>query len=325
MTLSLLLLPLLLATAPGSTAPRPSPATEVWRAGRLNLAGATLAYSERGRGETVVFVHGRLEDGRAWLPVAGPLAASYHVVTYSRRGHEPGRIAGPGPAGTPEADAEDLVTLLQAVDGEPVHVVGYGDGAVVGLLAARLKPHLVRSLVLVEPGLDEFVTDASARRAAARSRAEVAAAEKKALAAGDTLAALQAAVTGISGAPETFGRLSEESRRILADHAGLLGTPRSRPPACGDLWRVRAPVLIVADAAPDPEAAEYRDTPAPPAAAGGPGPALAADALARCLRASDRVALDPSGPMPHHLQPAALARAIREFVEQNARARLAVE
>ncbi len=46
---------------------------------------ATLAYLERGEGESVVFVHGVYSDLRTRLPQLDAFAAEYRAVAYSRR------------------------------------------------------------------------------------------------------------------------------------------------------------------------------------------------------------------------------------------------
>jgi pimeloyl-ACP methyl ester carboxylesterase len=328
------LLPLsLVATAPSgrpataslsrvtTTAATQAPADDAsatWRETRLTLSGATLVYTERGRGETVLFVHGALEDQRAWLEVAEPLAAKFHVVRYTRRGYEPGSSQ---PAGTWIAQTKDLITLLQAVDGAGVHLVGDGDGAVIALLAARERPHLVRSLTLVEPGMDGLIVDAKVRKALAREQSMAVAGVRAAVMDQDPAAAVRLATNWISGDEACHDRLPESVRAMFAEHVARESfTEYGAMPGCEDLWRVRAPALIVADAAPDPEAVEYGTASATVSRL-----VTSADALAHCIKSSRRVSMTTPGPMPQHLQPVALARLIREFAEENARTRMASE
>ena len=54
----------------------------------------------------------------------------------------------PGPI-TYDNMADDTIEFLEAAVGEPAHLIGYSDGAMVGLLVALRRPDLVRKLVLM--------------------------------------------------------------------------------------------------------------------------------------------------------------------------------
>src|SRR5437867_1006766 len=71
----------LAASFADSTKPA-SPPNEI-KSVRAN--GVTLHYIERGSGSAVVFVHGSIEDYRAWEAQMEPLAQHFHVIAYSRR------------------------------------------------------------------------------------------------------------------------------------------------------------------------------------------------------------------------------------------------
>ena len=58
------------------------------------------------------------------------------------------RPTSPGPI-TYENMAADTIAFLEQVVGERAHVIGYSDGAMVGLLVALRRPELVRKLVLM--------------------------------------------------------------------------------------------------------------------------------------------------------------------------------
>lgn len=106
----------------------------------------TLHAEEWGRGERVVLVHGSLSIGPETWAAQRPLAdLGYGLVVPDRRGL--GRSAALADAEDYVADAQDLVTLL----GQGAHLVGHSYGALGALLVAAAQPHLVRSLVVVEP------------------------------------------------------------------------------------------------------------------------------------------------------------------------------
>ena len=80
----------------------------------------------------------------------GALAEHFRVYVPERRGH--GRTADvPGPI-TYEIMAQDTVAFIEALGIERAHLVGWSDGALVGLLVALWRPELVGKLVLDGPG-----------------------------------------------------------------------------------------------------------------------------------------------------------------------------
>jgi len=117
----------------------------------IELKGASFDYVERGRGETLVLVHGSASDHRTWQGQLGPLSEHFRVIAYSRRYHFPNQpIASGNDYSMPEHIA-DLKALIDALELSPAHLVGHSYGAFVCLLLAILAPARVRSLVLTEP------------------------------------------------------------------------------------------------------------------------------------------------------------------------------
>lgn len=113
--------------------------------------GVELHYVEQGQGVPVVFVHGGLEDYRAWSQQVEAFSQHYRAIAYSRRYNYPNSGAAFGDSYSAIADAEDLAALIRKLELPPVHVVGYSYGAYAALFLAARHPELVRSLVLSEP------------------------------------------------------------------------------------------------------------------------------------------------------------------------------
>src|SRR5688500_10342490 len=102
-------------------------------------------WDAHGAGAPLVLLHPGGADSRAFDDNLEDLAARHRVYRFDRRGH--GRTPDPGgPIGF-EQMARDAIAFVEAEIGEPAHLVGHSDGATVGLLAARLRPELVRGLV----------------------------------------------------------------------------------------------------------------------------------------------------------------------------------
>jgi pimeloyl-ACP methyl ester carboxylesterase len=99
-----------------------------------------------GTGVPAVFVHGSFDWGAETFPYQRALGEGHRVIVVDRRGYGGSRsLQGEGWP----ADMHDLAELLDELG--PAHLVGQSYGAVVVLLAARLRPERVLSLVAIEP------------------------------------------------------------------------------------------------------------------------------------------------------------------------------
>jgi pimeloyl-ACP methyl ester carboxylesterase len=114
----------------------------------VDVNGLPTWHEVLGEGRPVVLLHGGFAGASSWSAQAPALArAGFRVHVPERRGH----------AHTPDVEgplsyevmADDTVAYLDRVVGGPAHLVGWSDGAVVALLAARGRPDLVDRLVLI--------------------------------------------------------------------------------------------------------------------------------------------------------------------------------
>ncbi len=118
---------------------------------QILVNGVRFHYLDQGAGVPVIFIHGGLEDYRAWDQQVAAFSQGYRAISYSRRYNFPNSGAGFGNAYSPVVDAEDLATLIGTLGLPAAHVVGHSYGAYVALLLALRHPEIVRSLVLSEP------------------------------------------------------------------------------------------------------------------------------------------------------------------------------
>jgi pimeloyl-ACP methyl ester carboxylesterase len=107
--------------------------------------GTPIAYRVSGSGDPVLLVHGSATSGADWLFVLPLLRERFTVVTMDRRGRGD---SGDGPDYAMEREAQDVLTVLDAVDGKLL--VGHSYGALCSILAAERTDRL-RRLVLYEP------------------------------------------------------------------------------------------------------------------------------------------------------------------------------
>jgi pimeloyl-ACP methyl ester carboxylesterase len=119
----------------------------------VQLGAVKTWYDEHGSGDPLVLMHGGLVDARSFEPNLGALAERFRVYTPERRGH--GHTPDvPGPI-TYQLMAEDTIAFLEAVVGEPAHLVGHSDGAFIAMLAGMQRPELVKRLVLISGGFNK--------------------------------------------------------------------------------------------------------------------------------------------------------------------------
>lgn len=116
----------------------------------LRVNDIELFYERAGEGESVVLTHGAWTDGRTWQAVTDRLVDRFEVVIWDRRGHSRSRDGiGSGSVGE---DAADLAALIEALTTDPVHVVGNSAGGNVVLNLVTMRPDLVKTAAVHEPG-----------------------------------------------------------------------------------------------------------------------------------------------------------------------------
>ncbi|WP_232835788.1 alpha/beta fold hydrolase [Actinocorallia populi] len=124
--------------------------------------GVRLAVREYGAGgrATVVLVHGYPDTQEVWEPVAGLLAAEFHVVTYDVRGAGGSSRPRRTKAYVMENLADDLRAVADAVSPDrPVHLVGHDWGSVQGwgaVTGGRLPGRIASFTSISGPCIEHF-------------------------------------------------------------------------------------------------------------------------------------------------------------------------
>lgn len=203
-----------------------------------------MAYVERGAGPTVVLVHGSLNDYRYWTPQLESLSSRFRVVSVSLRHYYPEPWNGVGEFSYTR-HARDLVALIEGLNAGPVYLVGWSRGGNVAVAMTRMRPDLVRKLVLMDPALYELApapSDAPKEDPRiARIKATQVFFQKS-----DIEGGLQYFVDGVNG-PGTWSRLSEPLRQGRRENAwtlvGQLGDVETY--TCADIGAFGMPVLLM--------------------------------------------------------------------------------
>ncbi|MDB5468794.1 MAG: alpha/beta hydrolase [Caulobacter sp.] len=139
----------------------PAPVGPAFRRRRIPIASPTgdgvMAAIEMGpedRPVDLVFCHANGFNALTYRHLLGPVAeAGHRVLAIDMRGH--GRSELEADSGDGHSSwvgyRDDLVGLLETLDVPPRVVAGHSMGGTSGLLAAGLRPELVRRLVLLDP------------------------------------------------------------------------------------------------------------------------------------------------------------------------------
>jgi pimeloyl-ACP methyl ester carboxylesterase len=113
--------------------------------------GVTLAVHDMGgTGEPLLVCHATGLHARAYAPLAGRLAAHFHVWGLDFRAHGDSTVPDSGRfdwAGF----ADDLLNVIDALDARPISVFGHSLGGGVSLLAEHRRPGTLKSAFFFEP------------------------------------------------------------------------------------------------------------------------------------------------------------------------------
>jgi pimeloyl-ACP methyl ester carboxylesterase len=129
------------------------------QSGQIEVNGIPVSYVDDGRGEPVVFVHGAVGDLRVWEPIREVVASQHRFVAPTLRYFGTGEWPDEGGGFSVATHANDIAAFIEALDLEPVHLVGWSYGGNVATAVALDHPDLVRSLILFEPAIASMVRE----------------------------------------------------------------------------------------------------------------------------------------------------------------------
>ncbi len=115
-----------------------------------NVNGGVKHYLDEGPRDApcLVFINSLGTDFRIWNDLVGPLTGRYRVIRYDKRGHGLSQL--PAPTASMADLANDLSALLDLLDVKQATIVGLSIGGLIAQELLRLRPDLVRSLVLAD-------------------------------------------------------------------------------------------------------------------------------------------------------------------------------
>ena len=148
------------AAQPWMTLPLPPPLPKADVSGYAPVNGIRIWYAEFGHGAPVLLVHGGLANSRWWSNQVRFLMPHYRVIVMDSRGH--GRSTRNAQPYGYDLMASDVIGLLDDLHIRKVALVGWSDGAIIGLDIAMHHPERLSKLFAFAANYDPTgVADAS--------------------------------------------------------------------------------------------------------------------------------------------------------------------
>lgn len=112
------------------------------------------AYKIDGQGEVIVMLHGFTSSQQTWDSIYNQLISDYQVLTIDLPGHGETKVA---KSKTMKAFSEDFKALLDYLQLNKIHLLGYSMGGRTALSFANYYPEMISSLILesASPGIAE--------------------------------------------------------------------------------------------------------------------------------------------------------------------------
>jgi len=240
LALLLLLAGLLCAQAPGQSV-QPT---------KIRVRDVELHYIEQGQGEPLILLHGGQGDYRSFGPQLKVLSQQFRVISYSRRYHYPNNNPLTTNYHSAYTEADDLAALIRKLGLGRVHLVGTSIGAFTALVLAVKHPEMVRSLVLAEPPVHEWVRDSPDSAAAYKEfMTTMWEPATEAFKRGDDEGAMRFLVDGFTG-KGSFDKLPSEARAVAIKNsrffkANTLSSDPFPNLSKAKVKRLRLPILII--------------------------------------------------------------------------------
>lgn len=114
------------------------------KSGYATVNGIKIWYAEFGRGTSVILLHGGLANSNYWGKLVPALAPHYRVIIMDSRGH--GRSSRDARPYGYDLMASDVLALMDFLKIDKAALVGWSDGAIIGLDIAIHHPERLSKL-----------------------------------------------------------------------------------------------------------------------------------------------------------------------------------
>jgi non-heme chloroperoxidase len=190
---------------------------------KVHVNGVNLHFIEQGHGEPLILLHGAARDYSSWQAQLDSFSRYYRVISYSRRYNYPNNNPITAENHSANIEAEDLTAFIRERKLDRVHLVGLSYGAFTALAFAVQHPEMVKSLVLVEPPVHQWVKDVPGGEILYKEfMTNVWEPVTKAFQQRDTVQAMKIFVNSLSST-RTFDHLVPEARSVIMRNARAIG------------------------------------------------------------------------------------------------------
>jgi pimeloyl-ACP methyl ester carboxylesterase len=217
---------------------------------KVRVNDVELHYVERGKGDPVVFVHGGLEDYRAWDRQIDPFAKHFRAIAYSRRYNFPNKNRVIGTDHSAIVEADDLAALLKELQIQRAHLIGSSYGALTALTLGLKHPELALTLTLSEPPVQRWVTDMPGGKEVFEQFMDFWNNAGDAFRRGDSRTALRVSTAFFKEGHATYDSLATEVRQEMAENIAewrALTTSRDAFPSVdrNQMRNIKVPTLLL--------------------------------------------------------------------------------
>ncbi|MFX0024937.1 MAG: alpha/beta fold hydrolase [Candidatus Hermodarchaeota archaeon] len=112
-----------------------------------DVNGIKLCYEERGEGDPVLLVHGFGGNKEGWIAQWIPLSEHFRVIRFDNRNG--GCSDRPNQPNTSELLADDVSALMDYLNLERTHVIGWSMGGIIVQNFAKKYPNRINKLILI--------------------------------------------------------------------------------------------------------------------------------------------------------------------------------
>lgn len=124
--------------------PAPPPMPKARQSGKAPVNGIDMYYAVYGSGEPILLIHGGLGHADIWAAEIEDLARDHMVIVADSRGH--GRSTRTAAPYSYDLMASDYLALLDRLKVDKAALVGWSDGAIIGLDIAMKHPERLTRL-----------------------------------------------------------------------------------------------------------------------------------------------------------------------------------
>ena len=113
----------------------------------LQYKNIAVSYDDAGSGDTIVLLHGFLENKNMWAFFIDKFQKQFRIVSIDLLGH--GKTPALGYVHSMEENADMVATVLEALKIKQYSIIGHSMGGYVALELAKKQPLLLQKLVLL--------------------------------------------------------------------------------------------------------------------------------------------------------------------------------